>query len=94
VDLAVGAGRRLTQVEYQALHTALSATLEREVDLIDLETLTGLLWEFLWTEGCFLLKDHDLIVKYTGKAQAFVEDVKPGMMRIIEHRLKEAFGPL
>ncbi len=93
VDLAVGAGRRLSSQELGELQTALSEALERSVDLLDLEALTGLLWEFLWSEGVFLLRDRELLVKYTGKAQAFVEDVKPGLMRMIDHRLEKEFGP-
>jgi len=94
IDVAVGAGRPLTWDEQRRVHAALCEVTGREVDLIDLEGLTGLLWEIIWTEGLFLLKDHDLIVKYTGKVQAFVEDVKPSLMAIINHRLVKEFGPL
>lgn len=93
VDIAIGAGWPLTGEEHRNLQHAFSQALEREVDLVDLEGLTGLLGEKLWTEGLFLLKDHDLIVKYTGKVQAFVEDVKPAMMATIHHRLVKEFGP-
>jgi predicted nucleotidyltransferase len=94
VDVAVGAGRPLSFEEKNLLQSRLMMGLEREVDLLDLEKLEGLLWEFLWTEGKFILWDHDLVVKYAGKAQAFVEDVKPNLMKMIDDRLERAFGPL
>lgn len=93
IDLAVGAGRPLSWDEHRQIQLELCEVTGREVDLIDLESLTGLLWELLWTEGVFLLKEHDPIVKYTGKAQSFVEDVKPAMMAMINHRLAKEFGP-
>lgn len=92
VDIAVGAGRPLDWEAKQALQQDLSEALAREVDLIDLETLEGLLWETLWQDAQFLLWDHDLVVKYAGKVQAFHEDVKPGLMRMIKARLAKAFG--
>ena len=94
VDVAVGAGVPLSWEVRINLQLVLSDALQRSVDLIDLETLTGLLWELLWTEGVYVLRDHDLIVKYTGKAQSFVEEIKPGMMEMIEYRLAKEFGPL
>ena len=92
VDVAVGSGTELTWEERGALHGALEDAFERKVDLIDLETLEGLLWEFLWTDAKFVLWDHDLVVKYAGKAQAFVEDIKPGYMKMVNERLQRAFG--
>ncbi len=94
IDVAVGAGRPLEWNILSQLHRALSDALEREVDLIDLERLEGLLWEILWTEGKVVLWDHDLVVKYAAKAQAFVEDDKPGLMKMIDVRLEKAFGPV
>lgn len=93
IDVAVGGGRRLSSETLDRLRDALGQACGREVDLIDLEALSGLLWEILWTEGLFLLKDHDLVVKYTGKVQAFVEDVKPALMKTINYRLEKEFGP-
>jgi len=94
VDIAVGAGHALAWDVKTELQARLSEALEREADLIDLETLEGLLWDTLWSEATFVLWDHDLVVKYAGKAQGFAEDVRPQMMAEIERRLERAFGPV
>jgi len=94
VDVAVGSGNPLAWETKQDLQLRLSEVLDRGVDLIDLETLEGVLWETLWSEGTFVLWDHDLIVKYAGKVQGFTEDVKPQLIAEIDRRLQKAFGPL
>ena len=92
IDVAVGVGERLDFEARSFLYRRLCDALHREVDLIDLESLEGYLWEPLWDEGKFVLWDHNLVVKYAGKAQAFHEDVKPAWLAMVDHRLEKAFG--
>lgn len=92
VDVAVGVGQRLEFLDLSRLHGLLCDAVGREVDLVDLESLDGYLWEPLWAEGKFVLWDHDLVVKYAGKVQAFHEDIKPAWQAMIRHRLEKAFG--
>ncbi|MEI8095203.1 MAG: nucleotidyltransferase domain-containing protein [Spirochaetales bacterium] len=92
LDVAVSSGSKMPWEVRGKLLMALEDASGRSVDLVDLETLEGLLWEFLWTDAKFALWDHDLVVRYAGKAQAFVEDVKPGYMKMVGERLRRAFG--
>jgi len=92
IDLGISTGSRADGDIKQALQLALADRLERDVDLVDLETVEGLLWESLWNDAVFVLWNHDLVVRYAGKVQAFHEDVKPALMATIEARLDRAFG--
>ena len=92
VDIAVATGTVMDSDRKARLQIELAELLGRDVDLIDLETLTGLLQEFLWADAVYLRQDPVLVERYTSRAQAFVEDIKPAMMRMIDYRLKKAFG--
>jgi predicted nucleotidyltransferase len=90
IDIAVSAGRRLTIEEKFALTAELSRLLKREVDLVDLEAVSGLILEQALCKSKILLKkDPDNYAELLKRLWFHNADMQPYVRRILEQRAEK-----
>jgi hypothetical protein len=88
VILIAIAGKNAIPVESLVdLQIALSSDLEREVDLVDLSAIEGLILSEIFRKGKVLIKkDPSLYACYMRKVIYFNEDMLPNIRMILEKR--------
>lgn len=77
VDIAIASAARLETDFILETKSALSIVLGREVDLVDLNAVDGLLLYRIMTEGKRVKTDRRLFLKFQGKALTLREDFLP-----------------
>ena len=87
VDIAVASRERLSVETRGRLAVALSCALDREVDLIDLQAVSGLILEQALCTGKIVKNaDHDLYAGLLKRLWYNQADMMPYCRRILEHR--------
>ncbi len=86
VDVAVAARRPLPLDERVDLQAAMSAAVGREVDLVDLQAVSGPLLAEAMTGGRVLRKDNDLYAELIKKMWFNQADMMPLVRMILEQR--------
>ena len=90
VDISVAAIKILSAESRCNLAVALSCALGREVDLVDLQSVSGPILEQALCSGRILKNsDHDLYAGLIKRLWYNQADMMPYYQRIIEHRSKE-----
>ena len=90
VDIAVASTKILSIESRCDLSVALSCALGREVDLVDLQAVSGSILEQALCSGRVLKNsDHDLYAGLMKRLWYNQADMMPYYQRIIEHRSKE-----
>jgi REP element-mobilizing transposase RayT/predicted nucleotidyltransferase len=87
VDIAVAGEQKLTADERVRLVLALSAALGREIDLVDLQDVSGLILEQALCTGQVVKNaDHDLYARLLKRLWYNQADMMPYVRRILEQR--------
>lgn len=87
VDIAVAAAQKLSVAMRGELAVALSCAIGREVDLIDLQSVSGLILEQALCTGQIVKNtDHDLYAGLLKRLWYNQADMMPYYRRILEHR--------
>ncbi len=83
IDIAVSGREALDRDLLFSASSEISLLLGREIDLLDLHRVEGLILYRIMTEGKRIKTDATLYVKFQGKALGYFEDFKPlqDMMR-------------
>jgi len=87
VDIAVASSRKLSIEESAQLVVALSCAIGREIDLIDLQAVSGLILEQSLCHGKIIKNnDHPLYASLLKRLWYNQADMMPYYRRILEHR--------
>lgn len=94
IDLAVAAKTPLTMSEKTELHMALTESLTREIDLIDLQRIDGLLLQKVLCEGLVIKKESsELLAGLIKKMWYNQADMMPYVQMILkQHAHRFAHG--
>ena len=94
IDIGVSAGRILSIDERISLISDLSHSIKREIDLVDLGTIHGLLLYEILTKGKQIIcKSSCLKADFMKEVVYFVEDFLPQIREFLDRRIRRfAFG--
>jgi predicted nucleotidyltransferase len=94
IDIALAAVRPLPEHSKDDLRRSLEGELGAEVDLVDLQSVEGLILQEILTRGTLVLAADDEILAGLFKKMWFYEaDMMPNYRMILEHRVRKfAYG--
>jgi predicted nucleotidyltransferase len=88
IDIAVAGSQAIARERLYDISAELSALFGRNIDLIDLHQVEGLILHRVMTEGVRIKTDPALFVKFQGKAFGYYEDFKPLQDMIRAERIR------
>jgi len=77
VDLAVSSAQGLSAETCLSISLALTRKLDREVSVIDMNKMHGVILQEVLTKGIIVKKNSQLMVRHVLRMQEFTEDVLP-----------------
>ena len=87
VDIAVAGYKGYTASVLADLNLSISKMLDRETDIVDLNSINGTILTQILTSGIILKKeDTSLYAELTKKMLYFEEDMAPGIRYILDYR--------
>ncbi len=89
VDIALAGHVRYTSTVLADLNLSISKLLNRETDIVDLNSISGTILTQILTSGIILKKeDTSLYAELIKKMLYFEEDMAPGIRYILDYRRK------
>jgi len=92
VDIAVAGAGPIDRNRLFELSGELGIFLGREIDLVDLSRIDGLILHRIVTQGIRVKTDPSLYVRFASKAYGYIADFKPLQDRMRASRLRRFIG--
>lgn len=87
VDIAIGGSEKFSSDILSALNLEISKILNREVDLVDLNCISGTILTQVLTKGTVLKKENTVLyAELIRKMLYFEEDMAPNIRYILDYR--------
>ena len=92
VDLAISSKEGLEVETCLSLSLQLTRILNREVSVVDMDKMEGVILHEVLTKGVFLKRDPDALVRHVFRLQEFTEDVLPFHEMAFQIKMGRVFG--